>query len=148
MTNQIESAIYDYNERVSTTRKITQWRKMEFQSILSTNISSNSLQTLRTSSSERTVAVLTALSVNQSSAFLHAIPNRFTRTYLENKEMKAIISMRLGLAVSTDHKCHANGCIATMDQFGDHATACTHGRGRIARHDGVVSAISLSLIHI
>ena len=76
ITNQIESAIYDYNSRVSISRQITQWRNMESQSILSTNISSQSLQTLRNSVGERMVAVLTALSVNQSSAYLHAIPTQ------------------------------------------------------------------------
>ena len=59
--------------------------------------------------------------------------------------MKAIISLRLGLDLSFDNKCNANGCTTTMDKHGDHALACPFGRGRIARHDGVVSAISYLL---
>ena len=146
VSSQIDSAVYDYNSQVSPARKLIQWRDVESQSIISTNIASHSLQTLRSSVNDRMGAVLTALSVNQSSAFLHAIPNKFTRTYLENKEMKAIISLRLGVTLSSDHKCHGDDrCMTTMDEFGDHALACPYGKGRIARHDGVVSAISYLL---
>ena len=146
ISSQIDAAIYDYNSRVSAARKIITWRDVESQSALSVNVAHYSLQNLRSSVSDRMQAVLTALTVNQCSAFLHAIPNRFMRTYFENKELKAILSLRLGVALSSDHKCHGDDrCSTSMDEFGDHALACSYGKGRIARHDGVVSAISYLL---
>ncbi|ETO06462.1 hypothetical protein RFI_30930 [Reticulomyxa filosa] len=142
-TQELDNAIAHYNSLTKEAHNIRSITTIPTQASLSKSISINATHTFTSNANHRTRAMLTALSTKHSSAFLQAPPNKYSRTMLDNIEFQTITRLRLSLVVSVDEKCHGGGsCEHKMDQHGDHALTCIHGKGRIARHDKVVACIT------
>ncbi|ETO07174.1 hypothetical protein RFI_30218, partial [Reticulomyxa filosa] len=141
--DEIENAITHYNKNTKPQDNITDWTFAPSQSRLSKKINSRIQKELHNKRTDEQRILAKAISKPHASNYLNALPNKFRRTLLDNRELRALLRFRLGLKQTFKSQCQSNpACITPMDFLGNHALSCRFGKGRVARHDGIVACIS------
>ncbi|ETO06245.1 hypothetical protein RFI_31151, partial [Reticulomyxa filosa] len=141
--SEVEDAITHYNKNTKPHDNITDWTFAPSQAKLSKKINTRIQHELHEKRSPEQRILAKAISKPFASNYLNALPNKFRRTLLDNRELRALLRFRLGVRQTFKTKCQSNpACAATMDKFGNHAMSCQFGKGRVSRHDGVVACIS------
>ncbi|ETO01514.1 hypothetical protein RFI_35926, partial [Reticulomyxa filosa] len=142
-TVEMDNAIHDYNTFTMDKDNIIDLNFLPDQASLSKNIAANTRRKFLAECNPRTKALVTSMASTHASAYLHSLPNKFTGSHFDNKELQSLIRFRLSQHETADNKCQGGlDCPSQMDQLGDHAIVCSHGKGRIFRHNLVTTCIS------
>ncbi|ETO26815.1 hypothetical protein RFI_10319, partial [Reticulomyxa filosa] len=141
--NEFESAVSHYNTNTQQHNNIIDIAFIPSQARLAKNVTSRIQGEFRDKLTPEHRTLVKAVSKPYASGYLNALPNKFQRSLFDNREIRALLRFRLGQKQTFNAKCQANpACSIPMDILGNHALSCHFGKGRIARHDGIVACIA------
>ena len=88
------------------------------------------------------LACFVAATCKESGAWLNCLPSTAIGCRLDNDSFRLALSIRLGLQVSTPHRCR---CCSFVDEYGLHPLSCRFNIGRLPRHTALNHVIRRSL---
>ena len=92
--------------------------------------------------SQHRLACFVAATCKESGACLNCLPSTAIGCRLDNDSLRIAVSIRLGLRVSTPHRCR---CGSKVDEYGLHPLYCRFSIGRLPRHTALYDVIRRSL---
>ncbi|XP_047985709.1 uncharacterized protein LOC125225875 [Leguminivora glycinivorella] len=84
-----------------------------------------------------------SLALQSELVSLVALPSSNLGTLLTSSTFRLAVSLRLGAACVTPHRCH---CGAQVTKFGTHGLSCTKSAGRSARHASLNDILRRALV--
>ena len=87
-------------------------------------------------------ARLLAARVEDSGAWLHALPTPTLGTLMDNECLRITIAQRIGAEVCQPHRCR---CGAVVDRLGLHPLSCRYSAGRLPRHAALNDVVKRAL---
>ena len=87
-------------------------------------------------------ARLLAARVEDSGAWLHALPTPTLGTLLDDECLRITVALRVGAQICQQHRCR---CGAMVDTLGHHPLSCRYSAGRLPRHAALNDVVKRAL---
>lgn len=140
-TSELEDAVKHYNKRAAANLDasvLVKMKELPTQKSLSAALEQHLFTTLVEEASPADKARLLGVSTRHASGWLRAVPSRIPYdNTLENREVMASVTHRLGLPLPSGGPCGQSNCVKTLDPLGHHAVTCAHGPYRMGRHNSL-----------